>query len=657
VPEEKANPQKRADKMTETDEKDKSTLNCWLPNGYEPRKSQMEFIKEASRAIRDRHVFLGNAPCGIGKSLASILAILPTLDENKLMITFRTRSQLHIYLKELKVLNRDLSAVSLFSKQRMCPLNMGGKVFYSDFSEECSRLKSNCEPLQKPYCRFYLKNLRKKRDAEKLSLDCAQRLLAPSESTRFFATQGYCAYEALRSILSKVKIFLGTYHYIFDPQIRGFILKDLGVGLNNVRLIVDEAHNVPAFARELLSDQLSETTLSRAIGEAERFPSDDVGSVRALLELLDERVFRHARNALKKRELKRVSPRDIEDLLLERCQVSGVGAAQALMEYGERVKEEKRETGHENLSSYNNRTGEFLAGFFRNLDENHIHLISRDREDDVILEVRSYDGRGITSPVLSQARGCILMSGSLSPPEIYGNLMLHDPTDALTKEFDSPFPAANRLILAAEDVSSRFELRTQGMLEKWKGYVEELSRVNQGNLAFFFTSYDMMRAALQEVRLDRNVIVEQRDTKRSHVLAALHKSTNNAVFGVMGGKLSEGIDYPGNVLSCVAAVGLPYATWDVYQKGLIDYYDQQFPEEGEVYAYLTPAVLRLIQTAGRVHRSPRDKGCIVILDERATSSCVKRHLPRYFQHEMITVKDVGECAEKVEKFWHDQKSS
>jgi len=105
------------------------------------------------------------------------------------------------------------------------------------------------------------------------------------------------------------------------------------------------------------------------------------------------------------------------------------------------------------------------------------------------------------------------------------------------------------------------------------------------------------------------------------------------------------------VLTCVVAVGLPYATWNVYQKGLIDYYNRQFPMQGELYAYLMPAVLRLIQTSGRVHRSPEDKGCIVILDERITKPNVKKQLPKYFQREMKVVKSVTDCTEKIEKFW------
>lgn len=131
----------------------------------------------------------------------------------------------------------------------------------------------------------------------------------------------------------------------------------------------------------------------------------------------------------------------------------------------------------------------------------------------------------------------------------------------------------------------------------------------------------------------------------------LADSTNNALFGVMGAKFSEGIDYPHNLLTCVVAVGLPYASWTVYEKGLIRYFDQYFPEKGRIYGYLVPAILRLLQTCGRVHRSARDKGCIVILDERVTRSNIIKYLPSYFQKEMQTVESPSECGQLISGFW------
>ena len=622
-----------------------------LPEDYEVRKEQMKFIEEASKAIKSNKVFLGSAPCGIGKSLGSLLAVLPQLGENKLFICFRTRSQLHIYLKELRALKRNLSAVSFFSKQDMCPLRIKGDIHYFDFLEECRRLKENCESSTKPYCRFYWNINRKKKETEELALQCARKILAPEETVRRMSKQGFCAYEALKRVLDRVDIFLGTYHYVFNPPVREALLKSFGVSLSNVYLIVDEAHNLPAFSRELLSDRLTQNTLEGALRETETFEHEVLPSVQEYLGVLNDEIFQRAQEALEEEELKQLDPQKVSDLFIDQSGVSGSEAAETLHEYGEHVSETRREMGYERIFSYSHRVGEFMENFFEKVATKYIHLIHRDWGDRIVLEVRSFDGREITNSVLQQTRGSILMSGFLSPPKVYRDLTLYDQSDVHLQEFDSPFPSENRLILAAEDVSSRFEKRTDKMLEKWKNYIEAISEANEGNMAVFFTSYGLMRTILPLIKNNRKKIVEQRKTKRDAVIEQLSRSDDNALFGVMGGKFSEGIDYPGNLLRCVVAVGLPYATWNVYQEALISYFNHQFPGKGRTYAYLTPAILRLIQTCGRVHRSATDKGCIVILDERVTRPSVKQQLPSYYQKEMKIALNPIDCAKKIRKFW------
>ncbi len=630
---------------------DKASDQPWLPEGYEVRKEQMEFVSEASRVIKSNEVFLGSAPCGTGKSLGSLLAVLPQLRENKLLICFRTRSQLHIYLKELRSVGRNLRVVSLFSKQDMCPLRRKGDVSYFDFLEECRRLKENCESSTKPYCRFYWNINRKNREADELAVECARRILAPREAVRRMSRHGYCAYEALKRVLDRVDIFLGTYHYVFNPPVREMLLKSFGAVSSNVYLIVDEAHNIPAFSRELLSDRLTEDTLEGAIRETETFEHEALPSVQEYLSVLNEEIFQPARKDLGKEELRQLDAQKVSELFLDRNGTSGTEAAETLHEYGEHVRENRRELGHERIFSYTHRVGEFMENFLAKVGTKYIHLIQRDWRGRVVLEVKSFDGREITDSALRQGRGSILMSGFLSPPKVYRDLMLYSDSGVHLKEFDSPFPSENRLILAAADVSSRFEKRTDRMLEKWRDYIEAISEANEGNMAVFFTSYELMHTILPLIKNDRDEIVEHRKTNRREVMVQLTESANTILFGVMGGKFSEGIDYPDNILTCVVAVGLPYATWDVYQKALINYFNQQFPGKGRTYAYLTPAILRLIQTCGRVHRSAKDKGCIAILDERVTRSSIKQQLPTYYQNEMQIVRNPIDCAGQIEEFW------
>lgn len=622
----------------------------WLPEGYEMREAQVDFIEEASVAIKNNEIFLGSAPCGIGKSLASLLAVLPHLGEGKFLICFRTRSQLNIYLKELRAIGRRLTAISFFSKRDMCPRRKAG-LSYFDFLEECRRLRKNCDSNTQPYCKYYWNNKRRKGEAEKLALDCARKILTPPEAVSRMSRRGFCAYEALKDVLDKVNIFLGTYHYAFDPQIRGTLLKSLDVDLSKVYLIVDEAHNLPAFSRDLLSDRLTETTVEGAIKETEAFDHEMLSSVQEYLEVLDEDIFKRGRDILERKDLRRLYPHDVSDLFLEKCGASGREAAEIILEYGEDVREMRDKLGYERIFSYNHRVGMFLKNFLDKGEGRYLHLIQREPRDMVILEVRGFDGREITDPVLRQARGSILMSGFLSPSNIYRDLILYERRGVRLREFESPFPPENRLILTAKGVSSRYEKRTGKMIERWKDYIEAIMEANKGNVAVFSTSYHLMHTLQPLIETQRKVIMEQPKTRRIDVLDELRKSSQNALFGVMAGKFSEGVDYPDNLLTCVIIVGLPYATWNVYQRALISYYNHQFPKKGRRYAYLTPAILRLIQACGRVHRSATDKGCIVVLDERITLPNIKQLLPKYFQKEMRTVSSPFECAQRIKSFW------
>ena len=628
--------------------------NPWLPRGYEIRQGQEQFIEEAAKALENGQVFVGSAPCGIGKSLASLLSVLPQLGENKLLVSFRTRSQLHIFLKELRGLKKNLLTASFFNKKDMCPLRDKRGGTYYDFLEECRRLKENCENGTKPFCRYCWTMNNRKRQADELALDCARKMLSPQEATQRMAKQGFCAYESLKRVLNRVQIFLGTYNYTFNPPVRRALLQSWGVDPSKVYLIVDEAHNIPDYARELLSDQITQQTIENALKETELFEHRSLGDVQDYLNVLDDDVFRYIQKGLDKTDLKLLDSQDLAEKFQEWSGTSNEEAAETLHEYGEHVKETRQTMGYDRVFSFTHRVGDFMENFFQRTGEKYVHLVEKDWGNRVHLAVRSLDGREITDPVLRQARGSIVMSGFLSPPNVYRDLIVRSEENVHVKEFDSPFPSENRLILAATDVSSRFEKRTDQMMKKWLDYIETASLANEGNMAVFFTSYSMMNNVLSNINIDRRIIVEERKTRREEVMEKLTQTKHNALFGVMGGKFSEGMDYPDNLLTCVVTVGLPYATWSVYQQALITYYDSQFPGNGRVYAYLTPAIFRLVQACGRVHRSATDKGCIIMLDERVTQPNIKYLLPSYYQKEMTLLRNPADCGEYISKFWRKQ---
>ena len=94
-----------------------------------------------------------------------------------------------------------------------------------------------------------------------------------------------------------------------------------------------------------------------------------------------------------------------------------------------------------------------------------------------------------------------------------------------------------------------------------------------------------------------------------------------AIFlGVQGGRTSEGVDFPGDQMNSVVVVGVPYAEPTPRVKAQIEYYEKCFAGRGREYGYLLPAMKKASQAAGRPVRTLEDKGAIVFLDYRYSTS-------------------------------------
>jgi len=95
-----------------------------------------------------------------------------------------------------------------------------------------------------------------------------------------------------------------------------------------------------------------------------------------------------------------------------------------------------------------------------------------------------------------------------------------------------------------------------------------------------------------------------------------------ALFTVMGGRISEGMDFPAEQLEIAVIVGIPYPKPTARQRGLQNYYDQKFGKGWE-YTVQAPAARKMLQAIGRLIRNENDRGVAVILDKRA---------PRFHQY-------------------------
>ena len=99
-----------------------------------------------------------------------------------------------------------------------------------------------------------------------------------------------------------------------------------------------------------------------------------------------------------------------------------------------------------------------------------------------------------------------------------------------------------------------------------------------------------------------------------------------AAFVTMGGLFTEGIDLAGEKLvgAVIVGAGLPQVGFETEE--LRKWYDEK-GEDGFAFAYAYPGAARVIQAAGRVIRTPEDRGRILLIDDRWMEEGYRALLP------------------------------
>ncbi|MFN7144720.1 MAG: helicase C-terminal domain-containing protein, partial [Myxococcota bacterium] len=96
--------------------------------------------------------------------------------------------------------------------------------------------------------------------------------------------------------------------------------------------------------------------------------------------------------------------------------------------------------------------------------------------------------------------------------------------------------------------------------------------------------------------------------------------------GVLGGLFSEGIDLPGEALRGVVVVGPALPPPTLERKLLSAWYEERFGE-GFPLAYVQPGMTRVVQAAGRVVRTPEDRGVVVLVCQRFLRNTYAERMP------------------------------
>ena len=147
--------------------------------------------------------------------------------------------------------------------------------------------------------------------------------------------------------------------------------------------------------------------------------------------------------------------------------------------------------------------------------------------------------------------------------------------------------------------------------------VTQLLKLSRGRAFVLFTSYQQMRLMYDRISLDIDYPTLLQGTgPRSALLEEFRATPNCILFATAS--FWQGVDVPGDQLSCVIIDRLPFA---VPSDPIVDARVRKLRDEGgnPFYDYQVPqAAIALKQGFGRLIRSRSDRGVLVLLDNRVT---------------------------------------
>ena len=650
-----------------------------------PRESQKEMIADGINALKDGRFLLAAAPTGIGKTAAALASALKVAnlystssETPKILFLTGRQSQHRIVVDTIREINRRMSQG--FSKMRLVDI-IGREGMCKNIDKSSG--KCNCEPgVTESERRSLRSDLEEYIHSEPRHVD---------QILKYAERNGVCAWATARDVARSTNIIVCDYNHVFVEGVREASLPVMGVDLENTILVVDEAHNLPDRIRSGLERRITQKVFQRAHADCQEYKEElekkedalDIPESRALGEArkLEKQISAlkndpglrkwFERKQLENNESKgddiRIDTQDFLDVVSSAVQgiieddsedpISRVlTMISRLLAVVVAEDEDLEEEANENQCT---KLAEILEICVRYRNDSALALVF----DEIIGEPRVtthlLDPGVVSGPIFEQSPGSILMSGTLFPPEMYVDILRIPENRSICRSYPSGFPLGNRPVMIASDVTTKYSERERSMssiLEHIKSVIEN----TEGNIAIFAPSYSMLDTIYDHFKDNWNsksgrlIKEEQRMSKRGveGLISRLYQYKNmggSALFGVLSGKLSEGVDYSDNVLSALVCVGLPLPPPSARQDALLEYYTKKFDRNRAwKYASLQPAVNSILQALGRPIRKKEDKAIIVLLEKRLLESRVSRCMP---EMQKMQTSNPSRTAERVNSFF------
>ena len=604
------------------------------------RDGQRALLRDVRAAVESRKVLVAHAPTGIGKTAAVLGAAIESARAAGKTVFFLTnrQTQHQVAVRTLQDIaggsGEPVRVVDLTSKQSMCP-RPERPEHSGAFYEWCAHLTETRR------CKYFLK------PTERALAELGEAILGVDASVKSSARLGCCPYKVAVEASREAEVLVCDYNTLFDAG--NGTLDRIGLSLGDLIVIVDEAHNLPERIRDASGGRVTHALLAEAAAELDGRSAELAFGVRQF-----SKIFEGLLSLVEDGKEATVGGAQVTQPLLKVLSTALVPKT-----YDQFVAE-LLSASRKIVAEVEGRSATLDVALFLRAwtqpEKDTLRLI--EKRDFPALSIALLDPAVVAGPLFAEMHAAVLMSGTLFPMSLSADLLGIPPERRMLESYPSPFLASRRPVLLLRGVSTRYKDRGESMFGKIAAGIEATARATPGNVAVFFPSYKLRDDIGDRLpsRLKSQVVIERREMtkgEKDRIVQELKRAGARGgalLLGVMGGSFSEGVDFYDGILQAVVVVGLPLAPPSKEVDVLIDYFERKVGEgKGETYAYLNPAITRVLQAAGRLIRREEDRGVVVLMDERLEQGRYERLLPPDFAPRAL--EDAQDLGRTVQAFF------
>lgn len=284
--------------------------------------------------------------------------------------------------------------------------------------------------------------------------------------------------------------------------------------------------------------------------------------------------------------------------------------------------------------------------------------------------------------VVSQARAVILAGGTMEPTSEFIDQLLIPagvpPERIVHFACGHVVPKSNLCALAlsqgpgGKTLEFTYQNRADAeTIRELGNLLINVARVIPGGVVCFFPSYEYEKVVSEKWKLSglleklaarKPIFREPVKSSELEKMLTLYgqcakSSTGALLFAVVGGKMSEGINFSDDMGRCVVMVGLPFPNArSPEMKSKIDFLNATYPQSsdgrsaGKVY-YDNVCMKAVNQSIGRAIRHKDDYATILLVDQRYQRPSISKALPSWIRDSLAAHSKFGTAFAAIQQFF------